>query len=229
MNDIREKLADLARGNAEYAVFNKRIVNTGQEVLGVRLPDMRKLARELARGMTVGDARDFIKSADKKVYEEVLLIGLVIAYAKLTDVEKVELTKQYLKHVDSWAQIDSATMRTYGSDVWWDFAKECLRSDEEFTVRYGVILMMDNFLTDAKLAEVLQLTSKIKNDAYYVKMGVVWLYAEAGLKNYEKTIASVTKLEPWTQRKALTKMLESYRFTADQNLHSHPNPNTSIF
>ena len=46
--DIVTQLTDLAQGNESYAVFNQRIVNTKMPVIGVRVPDLRRLARELS-------------------------------------------------------------------------------------------------------------------------------------------------------------------------------------
>jgi len=40
---IKAQLTDLAQGNESYAAFNKRIVNTKMPVIGVRVPDLRRL------------------------------------------------------------------------------------------------------------------------------------------------------------------------------------------
>jgi L-arabinose isomerase len=52
----KEDLSELAAGNDEYAAFNRRIVNTKKQVLGVRMPDLRRLAKRVAKGMTAADA-----------------------------------------------------------------------------------------------------------------------------------------------------------------------------
>ena len=53
--DIVTQLTDLAQGNETYAAFNQRIVNTKMPVIGVRVPDLRRLARELAPDMSAAD------------------------------------------------------------------------------------------------------------------------------------------------------------------------------
>jgi len=215
MEKIRHQLQQLARGNNKYATGNKRIVNTQQTLIGVRMPDLRGLAKELARGMTRDEIATLFGLIDKNVYEEVMLVGMMITYAKLSDSERIELMRPYLELVDSWAQIDSVAGRGMNSQEWWDFACECLKSRQEFVVRFGIIVMMDNFLND-RLDAVFQVIGKVKSDKYYVRMGLAWLHAEAAIKDYAKTIPETKKLEPWTRRKALTKMLESYRFTPTQ-------------
>jgi len=216
MEEIRVKLQKLARGNGEYAVFNKKIINTKKEVMGVRTPDMRKLTKELTHDVTQDDILELFKQVNKDVYEEISIIGALIGYAEISDVEKIRLIKKYLELVDNWAHIDSFVTRKMNSDEWWEFAKNCLKSPKEFVVRFGVIVMMENFLDNKHIDDVLKEQLQIKHDGYYVKMGVAWLYATAAVKYYEKTLDSVVKLEPWTQRKALTKMIESYRFTPEQ-------------
>ena len=217
---IRAELKELSLGNEKYAKFNKRIVNTRQKVIGVRTPDVRKLAKNLARDMTADDILGLLDSLDKTAYEEVLLSGLIIDYVKIPDAERIDLIRRYLKLVDCWGQIDTVamTMKKFDQELWWKFVLECLESKDEFVVRYGIVFAMCNFLADEKLEQVFGALATVKHDGYYVKMGMAWLYATAAVKYYDQTLAEVNSsgLDPWTRKKALTKMLESYRFTDEQ-------------
>ncbi|MDR1969862.1 MAG: DNA alkylation repair protein [Candidatus Nomurabacteria bacterium] len=218
LNKLRSKLAKLAHGNNKYATGNKRIVNTKQTLIGVRMPDLRIVAKELSRGMTFAEIQEFLRLLDKENYEEIMISGMIIGYAKLSNMQKIELFREYLKLVDSWAQIDSITNRKMNTDEWWEFAMECLKSPDEFVVRFGVIVMMDNFLNIECISQVLTAMRHTKHEGYYVKMAVAWLYAEAAIKFYEETLAELerTEIDHWTRRKALQKMLESYRFSDAQ-------------
>ena len=213
-------LKELSAGNAEYASFNQRIVNTNKDVIGVRLPDMRKLAKTISKGLSADSIFAFIDKADKNSYEQVMICGLVIDYAKIPEIEKIELTREYLKHVDSWAHIDCFTdrMKRFDEKLWWDFSTECLASEEEFTVRYGVMRLMTSFLDEEHLEDVFAALREVRHDGYYVKMAMAWLYAEAALKDFIATIAEVDSpgIDPWTRKKALQKMLESNRLTTEQ-------------
>lgn len=221
MDNWQSRLRKLTKGNDEYAKFNKAIVNTKKEVLGVRMPDLRKLAKELAkRTKTLNDFKQLLTAIDAHIYEEVLLFGLVISYSKLCQKEKILLTRKYLDIVDSWAEIDSFidTRPEYQTQLYWDFTLENLRSTREFHVRYGVILLMSNFLVKEKINEVFKELRAIKCDAYYVKMGCAWLYATAAVDFYKKTLDELSsgKIDSWTRNKALQKMLESRRFSDSQ-------------
>ena len=84
VNDILTKLTELAKGNEAYAEFNKRIVNTKMPVIGVRVPDLRRLVRELAPDMSAADISKLL-TAKNKSFDYVLLCGLLITHARLND------------------------------------------------------------------------------------------------------------------------------------------------
>ena len=213
------QLTDLAQGNESYAVFNKRIVNTKMPVIGVRVPDLRRLARKLAPNMSAADISKLL-TVQNKSFDYVLLCGLLITHARLDDQTAIDLVKQYLPHVDSWAHIDIFVekKRRFAGEVWRDFALECLQSEAEFTVRYGVISLMTNFLDEAHIDQVFAALRGIKHEGYYAKMALAWLYATAAVHFFELTLAELDngQIDAWTRNKAYQKMRESRRFTPEQ-------------
>lgn len=217
--DVSFKIAKLAEGNESYATFNQRIVNTKMPVIGVRVPDLRRLARELAPDMSAADISKLL-TVQNESFEYVLLCGLLITHARLDDQTAIDLTKQYLLHVDSWAHIDVFVekKRRFVSEAWWDFALECLQSEAEFTVRYGVVSLMTNFLDEAQIDRVFAALRNVKHDGYYVKMALAWLYATAAVNFFEKTLAELEnrQIDAWMRNKAYQKMRESRRFTPRQ-------------
>ena len=217
--DVSFKIAKLAEGNESYAAFNQRIVNTKMPVIGVRVPDLRRLARELAPDMSAADISKLLTVQNESI-EYVLLCGLLITHARLDDQTAIDLTKQYLPHVDSWAHIDTFVekKRRFAGEMWWDFALECLLSEAEFTVRYGVVSLMTNFLDEAHIDQVFAALRNVTHDGYYVEMALAWLYATAAVNFFEKTLAELEnrQIDAWTRNKAYQKMRESRRFTPRQ-------------
>ena len=212
LHNLTRQLETLAQGNESYAAFNKRIVNTKMPVIGVRIPDLRRLARELAPDMSAADISKLL-TAKNKSFDYVLLCGLLITHARLDDQTAIDLAKRYLPRVDSWAHID-----VFAGEVWWGFALECLRSEAEFTVRYGVISLMTNFLDKAHIDQVFAALQNVRHDGYYVKMGLAWLYATAAVNFFELTLAELESrhIDAWTRNKAYQKMRESRRFTPEE-------------
>ena len=216
---IMAQLTDLAQGNESYAAFNQRIVNTKLPVIGVRVPDLRRLARRLAPDMSAADISELL-TAQNESFDYVLLCGLLITHAQLDDRTAIDLTKQYLPHVDSWAHIDVFVekKRRFAGEIWRDFALECLYSEAEFTVRYGIVSLMTNFLDKAYIDQVFAALRGIKHDGYYVKMGLAWLYTTAAVNFFELALAELENghIDAWTRNKAYQKMRESRRFTPEQ-------------
>ena len=217
--DVSFKIANLAEGNESYATFNQRIVNTKMPVIGVRVPDLRRLARELALDMSAADISELL-TAQNESFDYVLLCGLLITHVRIDDQTAIDLTKQYLPHVDSWAHIDVFVekKRRFAGEMWWDFALECLLSEAEFTVRYGVVSLMTNFLDEAHIDQVFAALRNVTHDGYYVEMALAWLYATAAVNFFEKTLAELEnrQIDTWTRNKAYQKMRESRRFTPRQ-------------
>ena len=219
-DQIITQLNVLSQGNETYAAFNKRIVNTKMDVIGVRVPDLRRLVGELAGDMSAADISRLL-ATPSNLYEYVLLCGLLITRAKISDEEAIKLTRQYLPRVDSWAHIDTFVekKRRFAGDIWWEFALECLQSSEEFTVRYGVISLMANFLDESHIQRVFAALRNVKHDdGYYVKMALAWLYATAAVNFFEPTLSELEngQIDAWMRNKAHQKMRESRRFTPEQ-------------
>ena len=218
-DDILDRLTDLAQGNESYAAFNQRIVNTKMPVIGVRVPDLRRLARELAPDMSAADISKLLSEKNRS-FDYLLLCGLLITHARLDDQTAIDLTKQYLPCVDSWAHIDIFVekKRRFAGEIWWYFVLECLQGEAEFTVRYGVISLMTNFLDEAHIDQVFAALQNVRHDGYYVKMALAWLYATAAVQFFELTLAELEngRIDTWTRNKAYQKMRESRRFTPEE-------------
>ena len=216
---VTAQLTNLAQDNESYAAFNRRIVNTKMPVIGVRVPDLRRLARKLAPNMSAADISKLLTTQNKS-FDYVLLCGLLITHARLDDQTAINLAKQYLPRVDSWAHIDIFVekKRRFAGELWRDFALECLQSEAEFTVRYSVISLMTNFLDETRIDQVFAALRNVRHDGYYVKMALAWLYATAAVHFFELTLAELDngQIDAWTRNKAYQKMRESRRFTPEQ-------------
>jgi len=221
VKDLRRKLKEPAEGG-EYAAFTKKVAKTDKIVLGVRTPHMRKLARDIAKDMGL-DAEDaaleFLRAADKSIFEEIFVAGLVINYAQMKDEKRLDLLREYMKDIDSWGLVDSFATRKKGEfdeKLWWKFACECMASKEEFVVRFGIVELLVDFLDDEHIDAVFAQIAKVKHDGYYVKMAIAWLYATAAQNYWNKTLALVRKTDRWIRSATYVKIMESEFFSKQQ-------------
>ena len=221
LEDLRKELLRLSEGNEEFAKFSKRTIKTEKTMLGVRTPDLRKLAKATAKDISIEEISGLLSEVNAEIYEEVLLAGLIINYARTTDADKLELTKKFLKLAENWAHIDmfvEKQRRKYDRKLWWDYSLLCLKSKDEFVVRYGVINLMSNYLDNEYLDRTLTEVRSVKHQGYYVKMGLAWLYATSAVCDFERTMNELADhpIDAWVKRKAYTKMIESYQITDEQ-------------
>jgi len=203
----------------EYAAFQRKLCpDTARPILGVRLPQLRKLSKDLARG----GWRTFLAQARRETYEETMVEGLVIAYAAAELEEKLGRLKPLLYGLDSWALTDSIapTFRFRPQELprVWDFAQDCLAATPTYVRRFGLILMLDYFLIPEYLPKVAQTVEDLHDDRYYVQMAAAWLLAELAVHDYDRALQTLSsgRLDLFTQNKTIQKMRESYRFTPAQ-------------
>ena len=76
--NIRKELQDLV--DSKYQEFHSALVPGIGNILGVRIPQLRILAKEIAKR---DNWRMFVEATDTKFYEETMLQGMVIGLAKM--------------------------------------------------------------------------------------------------------------------------------------------------
>ncbi|RCW48998.1 DNA alkylation repair protein [Paenibacillus prosopidis] len=208
---IKEKLFDWA--DREYQKFSAALIPNINNVLGVRLPMLRKLAKQIARG----DWRTYLEQAESEYFEETMLQGMVIGYVK-TDIEEIlRYVADFVPKIDNWSICDSFCTglkftNTNRKQVW-DFLQPYLLSDNEYDIRFGVVMLLDFYIDEEYIGRVLQLLDGIKHKGYYVKMAVAWALSICCVKLPEPTMIYLknNSLDNITYNKALQKITESIR------------------
>lgn len=208
------KLQKLAKGNDEYRKFSVRIMNDPSiEYLGVRIPELRKLAREIGQG----DWREFLLNNTWRTHEEKMLAMLLPKYIKpkLIWSELFSYFDEILPHLSSWAQTDTlatkyAQIQTNRTESYKWIVNYVIR-DEPWTIRFGVILLQENFLDDEFIDGVLILMKNLRTDEYYVKMAVAWLLATAAVKYRDKVDKVLDQIDSETAKFTRQKMRDSRR------------------
>ena len=96
--------------------------------------------------------------------------------------------------------------------------KEWSKSEEEYTCRFGLEMLMSHFLDDDFKPEYLEIPLSVNNDQYYVKMMIAWFFATALAKEWDMSIKHIEdqRLDTWTHNKTIQKARESKRITPKQ-------------
>lgn len=208
-NFIKEQLSLLA--DPAYRDFSSSLLPGTDHILGVRLPALRKLAKKLAKenwaenlSLCTGDS-----------FEEIMLQGFLIGYAKAPLHEILEQTAAFIPKIDNWSVCDSfcITMKAAKQypEAFWDFLQPCLESSGEFIVRFAVVMLLDYFITGEYIDRIYPILDRIKHQGYYVKMAVAWAVSMCYVQFPEKTMAYLRNntLDDFTYNKSLQKITES--------------------
>ena len=213
---VYERLA--ACGSEQYRDFQSKLVpNIPKEtILGVRTPDMRKIAKEI-RG--TAEAEEFLSELPHRYYEENLVHFFLIAMIRDFD-ECAKAVEAFLPYVDCWPVSDQATPRVFRKNhrALLPHIRRWIASEHVYTARFGLRMLMNEFLGEDFREEYLDLVSVIQSKEYYVNMMRAWYFATALAKQYEAALPYLEQrqLDPWTHQKAIQKAVESYRVSAEQ-------------
>ena len=211
-NDLLE-LQDL-----EYKSFHLKLMPgvDPDTVIGVRTPALRAYAKKLNQS---DEKETFLQVLPHTYYEENNLHGFLISLGK--DYDKViEGLDRFLPYVDNWATCDMMRPKVFAKnkerlirDV-----KRWIDSDDVYTRRFGIEMIMVHFLDDAFQTNYLEWLSEIRSKEYYINMCTAWTFATALAKQWNQTIPFIEKrkLDDWTHKKTIQKARESYRITKEQ-------------
>ena len=205
----------IACSDEQYKEFQSKLVpNIPKEtVLGVRTPDMRRIAREI-RGTE--EAEGFLAELPHKFYEENLVHFFLIAMIKDFD-QCVQAVETFLPYVDCWPVCDQSTPKVFAKnhEKLLPLIRKWMDSDHVYTARFGIRMLMNEFLGEDFQPEYLAWVAGVQGEDYYIKMMVAWYFATALAKQYDESVVYIEehRLEPWTHKKAIQKAVESYRVT----------------
>ncbi len=204
----------------KYAEFQSKLTpGVAPELfIGVRVPDIRKLAKRLLKE-NKEETDSFINTLPHKYYDENMLHGLLLSEEKNFD-KCIKQVDAFLPFVDNWAVCDIMSPKCFkkNKDTLLTHIRKWCESKETYTVRFGAEMLMSHYLDADFKAEYLEIPAGIESDEYYVKMMVAWFFATALAKQWEFSVPYIEnkRLSPWIHNKTIQKSAESYRITDEQ-------------
>lgn len=214
---IKKELFKLA--DQKYKKFHSGLCPGTNNIIGVRVPVLRDYAKELAKEYEI---KELLKQIDNQYYEEIMLQGMLIGLAK-EDLKTIQKQiKEFVPKIDNWAVCDVfcaglKVTKKYKKEMW-NFIQEYLKSDKEFEIRFGVVMILDYYIEEKYLEKDFKIFDSITSQDYYVQMAVAWALSICWIKFYDKTMEYFknANLNKFTYNKALQKAIESYRITDKQ-------------
>ena len=201
----------------EYGSFSAGLIPGAGQVIGVRLPKLRELAKRLAKE----DWRNYLSWATDNCMEETMLQGMTLGYVREPFDEIRPYLDKFISKINNWSVCDSAcaSLKVAGreSERVRRYLQPYLESDQEFAIRFGVVMLLDHYIVPEYIDDVLAQLDRIQHQGYYVKMAVAWNLSVCYVRFPEKTMAylKVSKLDDWTYNKSIQKMVESFRVSVE--------------
>ena len=213
--EINLKFAALQTGHRRKC--NTKLIRTAANICGLRLPDVRKRAKEIIHD----DWRQWLTTAENTYMEHIMRQGIVIATAPMECTERMQRLQGFIPKIDNWAVCDSVAtslkIRPADKEAWWQFAQARLESEQTYEIRFGLVLMLHAFVEEKYLPAIFAHTSRILCNEYYVSMAVAWLLSVCCVKFSGQTARYLQNrtLDKETHNRTIQKCVESFRIPAE--------------
>lgn len=201
LSEIRENLLSLAE--PEYRNFSAKLLPEGENLLGVRLPKLRKYAKQIGKkyktayleavlpstkgnkqGDAIEDEKTLAVSCDGEFMEEILLQGMVIGNLKAENDEQLaeifDYIRRYVPKIANWSTCDSfcaglKIAKDHPAQMW-EFLQEYLGDEKEYAIRFGIVMIINYYINEEYFDRLFPIFNEIgsRQQAYYVKMALAW-------------------------------------------------------
>ena len=212
---LREKL--FSKKDGKYRDFQSKIIPTvsKDKIIGVRTPDIRSISKTA----TTDEKSKFMCTLPHLYYEENNLHVAFINNMQCYN-DCVKAIDSFLPYVDNWATCDMLLPPVLAKHKGLLIIKirEWISSSHEYTVRFGIGMLMKHFLDEDFSQEYPQIVSSISSEKYYVNTMIAWYFATALCKQYDVVIEYIKNriLTRENHMRTIQKAIDSYRISSER-------------
>lgn len=221
---LRRQLEEQA--DLRYRDFVASLVpedNRNRPLLGVRLPQLRRLARRIAREEGPdGVLRLLSDFPPEASLDEAMVLAMLPGYLTRCSVQQqLDGLALVVPQLSNWSLCDSCCatchfVRKHRDEVWL-WLQPLLCSPEEYPARFAVVMLLHHYLKEdswaPQVAEALRLE---RSRAFYADMAAAWCLCELAIQHPEQAAPLLQEgsLPTRVQTLALRKMRESRRLSS---------------
>ncbi len=200
-------LKEYAEG--DFAAFQRRLIFTKYEILGVRTPKLRMFAKEYK------DNLEALLSYPNEYYEVVFIKLTIIA--SLPYEEFVKHLELVLPLIDNWALCDCFKAKCIAKhkEEFLPVLEEIFLCGGEYYTRYVLVSLLGYYVEEKYISLIKEYVRRTDATSYYVYMAAAWLIAELLVKYFDEGVSLLQEgvVSKKTHNKAIQKAIESYRIT----------------
>lgn len=211
IENLKKELISLS--DKTYQNFSSSLLPNINNILGVRLPILRKMAKKIVKE----NYELFFKQNDDEYFELTMLEGIIIG--NLHPKEQNKYIEKFIPKINNWSICDSfcAGLKTFKNNPNKNLLEKYFSSDKEYELRFAYVMLLDYFIEN-DYEYVFQKIKEFNSEKYYAKMAVAWCLSICFIKNYNQTFYDIqnSKIHPWVLKKGIRKAIESYRLNKIQ-------------
>ena len=202
----------------KYRDFSKKLLPNVDNILGVRVPILRRIAKKIANDNPI----DYLNNVTNDSFEEIMLKGFVIGNLKEKKETVIKYIDLFVPKINNWSVCDTfcASLKIVNTDLdyFFDYLKKYKTSKEEFTLRFMLVMFLNYYIDKKYIFKIFEIIKTIKKDDYYVKMAIAWFLSICYIKYKEETLNYLAScnLDNWNYNKTLQKIIESNRISAEE-------------
>lgn len=206
--NIKERL--LKEADESYKNFNQKLIPNINNILGVRVPTLRKISKEIYKN----NWQDFLKQ-EPQYFEETMLQAMVIGHIKNTPELILEYIESFIPKINNWAVCDcfcsSLKFTKNNKELVWDFLQKYLNSNKEYEIRFLLVMLLNYYIEEKYLNKIFKIIEGFQYQDYYAHMGAAWLVSICYIKYPKETTKFLlnSKLDTKTYNKSIQKIIES--------------------
>jgi len=215
IKNIKEELFRIKE--VSYKKFSASLLPGVDNVLGVRLPFLRNIAKSVSKS----DYRTFFEENDDEFLELTMIEAMTIGELKLDFDIILNYIEKFIPKINCWSICDTfcASLKIIKKNKAQTkrFLEKYFNSDKEYELRFAYVILLDYFI-DSDYDYVIKKLVKFNNEAYYSKMAAAWCLSICLVKNYNECVNDIKtkKFHPWVLNKGITKAIESLRLNEEQ-------------
>lgn len=208
---IKQEILNAAE--KDYKEFSASLIPNINNVIGVRIPTLRQIAREVFKKY----GEQCLIPYKTEFMEEIMIRGMIIGLLKKEADDVLAYVKNFVPQIDNWAVCDifcgSLKFTIKNKEKVWKFIQPYLKSKKEYEIRFGLVMLLSYFIETDYLEKIFIILDNFKHDGYYAKMGAAWLLSMCYVKYPKETeiYLKKSKLDDWTYNKGIQKTCESLR------------------
>ncbi|MFL8801199.1 MULTISPECIES: DNA alkylation repair protein [unclassified Clostridioides] len=202
----------------KYRDFNKKLIPNTENIIGIRVPNLRELSKEISKG----NWKEFLNVSEDTYYEETVLQGMVIGNINSTFEETLYYIERFIPKINNWSVCDGfccglKCTKKYKENMY-DILKKYVYSENPWEIRFVLVMFLIYYVDDKHIEEIFECCNNIQSEEYYVKMGMAWLLSICFIKYEEETFLYIknNNLDDFTYNKMLQKIIESNRVDSEK-------------